>query len=818
MMAGSHRVENETTRRTGTWHGMCLAHLARRAVSRHVIVAAGLCIVTLLVYLPASRFDYLNYDDPDYVTENPHVLKGITAESVRWAFTAAHAFNWHPVTWLSHMLDVELFGSGPAWPHLANALLHTANALLVLVLLRQLTGQFWVSVFVAAFFALHPLRVESVAWVAERKDVLSTFFGLLTLLCYTLFAKGRSSGTQPAVQSSADSAQTQRAHFWYVLALLSFALGLMSKPMLVTWPFLMLLLDYWPLKRLSTNGAGTAHTLRNLVVEKLPFFALTVGSCLVTYYVQKQGAAVQTWFPVWARLENAFVSYARYLGKILWPFDLAVPYPHPGKWPGSSVLLAMLLVFAASAVAWVTRRTQPYVFVGWFWFAGTLVPVIGLVQVGLQSMADRYTYFPSIGLFLALGWLVAEWVRENTKLRRATVVTATVLIVALAVRTSDQLQHWRNTETLFTHSIRCTRANTDAMSALGNYMLKCGRIDDALEWYKRAWTAMPGLGEFRPDAAVMFLEPNPTNVAMLNFKKALKTNAAMADACAQVLNNIGFVMARKGRADDAILWYRAALELKPKYGYALHNLAVELAVQGKHSEAIEFYTAAVSAMPHEPKIHLGLAQSLKAVGQPARAIPHFVAALSAFPQDASVHEQLGVCFAETGAVAEAIKHYQKALELNPRLFKTRNNLGAAFLSIGQYDEAIQQLRAAIQLSPNYAAAHENLGIALAAMGQLDDAVVHLRRAIELEPDVANTHFNLANVFVQQKKLHAAVVEYRQTLRLDPKHVAALCNLGSVLIELGERAEAARYIRKALELAPECTPAQQLLRSLEQRSQ
>ncbi|MDW7978972.1 MAG: tetratricopeptide repeat protein [Verrucomicrobiales bacterium] len=780
-----------------------------------VVILLVLSAVVLLVYLPAVQFDFLNYDDPDYVTENPHVLQGLTGESVKWAFTATHAFNWHPVTWLSHMLDVELFGTGPAGPHLVNVLLHAANALLVLWLLVRMTGRLWPGAFVAAFFALHPLRVESVAWVSERKDVLSTFFGLLTLLFYVLFAQAQVGG-QNDDKPDADPGRKKKARFYYAIALAWFALGLMSKPMLVTWPFLMLLLDYWPLGRLGANGSPIHMRLRRLVIEKLPFFALTVASSAVTYIVQKQGAAVQSWLPLWARLENAFVSYARYLGKIFWPVNLAVPYPHPGKWPGYIVLLAFFGILLVSLMAWQLRRRRPYLFVGWFWFVGTLVPVIGLVQVGLQAMADRYTYFPSIGVFLVLCWFAAELVAKHPKAQIAAVGAGLILAGGLAMRTSDQLAHWRNTETLFVHTVRCTKNNADAMSALGNYKLKLGRVEEALDWYRRAFLAVSGLNEFGTNAAAMFLDPSPTNVAFMKFKMGLKASASVAEACAQVLNNIGFALARLGRADEAILWYRAALEVKPGYVFAMHNLAVELANRGDHANAIKLFTTALAAAPNESRIHLGLARSLKAIGEYARAIQHFRKALGAFPRDASVHEHLGVCLAETGEVNEAIKHYLAALELDPRLFKTRNNLGAALLSLGQLDAAIQQFRAVLESNPDYAAAHENLGIALAAKGEYEGAVIHFRRAIELGPALANTHFNLANVLVQQRKLHEAVAEYKEALRLDPNHVPALCNLGGVMIELGERAEAAQYLRKALELAPEFAPARELLKLAEQQ--
>ena len=808
-------AENRSPCETGAGSALAFSRLVKAVTSTPALVSLAICVATLGVYLRTAGFDFLNYDDPDYVTENPHVLKGLTRHSIWWALTATHAFNWHPITWLSHMLDVELFGTSPTGPHLVNVLLHTANALLVFVLVWRLTGRIWPSAFVAAFFALHPLRVESVAWVSERKDVLSVFFGLLTLLFYALFAMAKSAEPPLGRRPSPHPVGNKKARLYYALALICFALGLMSKPMLVTWPFLMLLLDYWPLKRLDTNATTTAEPFRKLVAEKLPFFALSLVSSLVTFVVQKQGAAVQSWIPFWARLENAFVSYARYLGKIFWPFNLAVPYPHPGKWPGPVVLWAIAMVLILSMVAWLLRRSRPHVFVGWFWFVGTLVPVIGLVQVGLQAMADRYTYFPSIGLYVALCWLGAELATASLFLQRAMVTLAVGVTIGLAIRTTDQLAHWQNTQTLFTHTIRCTKDNADAFTALGNYNLKLGKLDDALHWYEQALLVLPGLRQFGSNVAALFLEPAPTNTAFLKFKHKLRSSPSMAAACAQMFNNYGFALAKKGRPDDAMLWYRAALDVKPGYVFAMHNLGVELANQNKHAEAIELFNAVLRRSPAQAETYLALAKSLKAINQPALAIPHFRRALVAFKNDPAVHEQLGVCLAQIGATTDAIKHYKAALELDPRLFKTRNNLGAALLSLGEIDAAIQQLRIALELNPDYATAHENLGIALAARGDPQAAESQLREAIRLDPGVAATHFNLGNVLAQQGKLEAAVGAFRDAIRLEPNHVPALCNLAGVLTQLGQTNDAIQLLQKAIELAPDFAPAKQLLESLKQ---
>ncbi|MEY4917416.1 MAG: hypothetical protein RL616_1329 [Verrucomicrobiota bacterium] len=373
-------------------------------LSHPKILGLLLGLVTLCVFWPAKDFDFLGYDDPGYFSENPNILGGVTAANVAWAFTSGDAANWHPLTWLSLMLDAEIFGHGPAGPHLTNILFHAANAALLFFLLLRLTGARWRSLLVAALFALHPLHVESVAWIAERKDVLSLFFELLALLAYARWAQRGECG-----ENKFGIGIKHHSSPYNFPALIFFTLALMSKPMAVTMPFLLLLLDAWPLRRFSISDFRFP-VLRTLVVEKVPFFALSGLACVITFIVQKNGGTVATLdaFPLGMRLENAFVSYARYLGKMFWPTPLANPYPHPGHWPVLLVLGSIILLAVASILAFRWRDSRPYFFTGWFWFLGTLVPVIGLVQVGDQAMADRYSYLPLIGMFIALVWLAAE--------------------------------------------------------------------------------------------------------------------------------------------------------------------------------------------------------------------------------------------------------------------------------------------------------------------------------------------------------------------------------------------------------------------------
>ena len=472
------------------------------------LMAILVVLVTAAIYWPATRCDFVNYDDHMYVLDNPHVTSGMTWANVQWAFRSGYATNWHPLTWLSHMLDCQMFGLKPWGHHLTSVLLHALNAGLVFALLQLLTGAPWRSLLVAVLFALHPLRVESVAWVSERKDVLSGFFGLLALLAYVRYAQGRGRKSEarnprpegnpkPEARSPKQEAGRLAALFplpspffylpypiFYLLSLFFLALGLMSKPMLVTWPLVMLLLDYWPLRRMQKrmqnaecrmqNAAppDAQHATRNrphvsritllsLLVEKIPFFFLVALSSVVTFVVQKRGGAMTgvASLPLGVRVETAVLAYARYLGKLFRPVDLAVLYWHPGHWPLGEVLLAGALILCLSVVVWMLRRRAPYLLMGWLWFVGTLVPVIGLVQVGEQAMADRYTYLPCLGVLILTIWGVCELTRSWRYQAIVLAVVAGAASVFCVALTRQQLGHWQDSEALSRHALAVTENN-----------------------------------------------------------------------------------------------------------------------------------------------------------------------------------------------------------------------------------------------------------------------------------------------------------------------------------------------------------------------
>jgi tetratricopeptide (TPR) repeat protein len=548
-------------------------------MSRPRLAGLLLALVTLLVYMPAAHHTFVLYDDGDYITENLVVQNGLTWAGFKWAFTTFHASNWHPLTWLSHMLDCELFGLNPGGHHCVSALFHAVNAALLFVLLLRLTGAFWAGAFIAALFAWHPLHVESVAWASERKDMLSTFFELLALLAYVRYA-------------NASKVQSPKSKKFYALALVMFACALMSKPMPVTMPFVMLLLDYWPLKRISFPS--TLNSQLPTVLEKWPFFLLSAASCVVTYLSQRTTAVVSLkGLPLDLRLENALVSYGRYLLKLFWPENLAVIYPLPDRFPWWQLTLAAAVVIAISWFAWRERRRFAYLPVGWLWFLGTLVPVIGLVQVGSQAMADRYTYFPSIGIFIA----VAFGARDLAGLFQFSKITIAVMagsiLAACVILTEKQLSYWSNDESLFRHAVVATHDNEVAHLNLGVALEKQGRYTEAIAEYRTALRLDPKSVDTHNNLANLLDRQGDTNAALAEYQEALRLDPKAVPPH----NNLGTFFVETGRFDDAMKQYTEAARLDPADAHAYYLMGKLLLREGRDAEAIPLFRKAAQFAP-----------------------------------------------------------------------------------------------------------------------------------------------------------------------------------------------------------------------------
>ena len=623
---------------------------AKGSVWMTLAVCGFLLVAVWLVFGRTIHYDFVNYDDNEYVTDNLHIQQGSAAQKLRWAFTARDAANWHPLTWLSHMLDYRLYGLHAGGHHLTNVLLHAATAVLLFLTLRRMTGALWPSAFVAALFAVHPLRVESVAWVAERKDVLCGLFFVLTLLAYLGYVRRPSS----------------RGRYFAVVAL--FALGLMSKPMLVTLPFVLLLLDYWPLGRFS----GNPGVLRRLVVEKTPLFVLMIFSCILTSMAQAQGEAIVPLdvMPVSARIANASVTYVVYVWRLFWPADLAVFYPrHPlPLWMPAASLAALGSV---SIAAWFWRKRFPYAFVGWFWYLGMLVPVIGLVQVGDQTMADRYTYLPQIGLGIAVAWGAAEIARARHWRPWALGAASAVSIAALMGCAYHQTSFWRDSESLWTRALACTSRNAVAHCNLGAILIDRGQTEAAIE----------------------------------NFELAVTLHPADAGNC----NNYGAALQKLGRHKEAIAQFRAAL----KYGMGGPEphaaLAQSLMHCGRNEEAIAEFQKALKIQPDFVQAHSFLADIFAGQRRMDEAIAQLEEVVKIKPDYAEAHSNLGLALTGRGRMDDAVRHYRKAIELKPDYAEAYSNWGIALAKQGRIDEALTQFRTALVLAER----HNNPSLAAA---------------------------------------------------------------------------------------------------------
>ncbi len=686
-----------------------------------------------------GRFGFVTWDDPDYVAGNVHVARGLTWQGARWALTATDVANWHPVTWLSHMLDVQLYGLNAGPQHVTNLLIHILNTLLLFGLLYSMTRALGRSAFVAGLFAVHPLHVESVAWISERKDVLSALFWMLTVWAYVAYVR------RPALGR-------------YLPVLLLFGLGLMAKPMLVTLPFVLLLLDIWPLQRVELGGADQSwlaalarrrSEVLRLVKEKLPLFVLAAIASVVTVLVQRHGGAVAGFVkvPLSIRLTNAAASYLAYVGKMLWPVRLAAFYPLGTSTPVLQASLGALLLIGVTALAIRAGRRHAYFPVGWFWYVGTLIPVIGLVQVGNQSMADRYAYVPLIGLFIVAAWGAPELVARWQPARFALPTAAVCVVLACAALARAQVRYWSDSIALWQHALDVTEDNYVAHT------------------------------------------------------------------------NMGLALTEQGRYGEAGPHFAEALRLRPNDAVAHNNMGAALMRQGKPDEAARRFAAALRIQPGSADTRLDLGEALALIpGRLADAIAQYREALRIDPSMAVAHYVLGNALAQVpGRIPEAMAEYRAALRIRPGYAEAHLNLGTLLAQDpAQTSNAVAECRAAIRSKPDYAEAHYDLGDLLADIpGRLPDAIAEYQEALRIQPDYVDAHAHLGMALAEMPgRLEDAAAEYQAALRLRPDLLEVRYNLGNVLERVpGRLPDAIAQYRAALQLQPEFQPARQALNRL-----
>jgi protein O-mannosyl-transferase len=587
--------------------------------NRSFLICLVLTLATAAVFYQVCTYDFVNYDDQIYVYENPNIQAGITLKAIKWAFTTGYANFWHPLTLLSYMLDWQLFGSNPAGYHLTNLIFHIANTLLLFLVLKRMTDAVWPSAFAAALFALHPLHVESVAWVSERKDVLSTFFWLLAMWAYLRYVK------QPGISR-------------YLLILLVFALGLMAKPMLITLPFVFLLLDYWPLGRI---GRFQWRIVYRLILEKIPFVALSVISSVIAYLAQQSGGAVTQLAKLGLkiRIYNALISYVTYIEKMIWPSRLTVFYPLVGRNISVPyVVISAAILLAVTILVLRFAKNHRYLFTGWFWYLGTLLPVIGLITVGSHAMADRYSYITLTGLFITIAWGLPELLAGWRYKKNALILSALLIISIMSICTHIQLRYWRNSQTLFQHALDVTKDNYVAHYCIANFLFSQGKPDEVIYHYLEAIRILPDY----------------------------------VDA----LSDLGAVLHREGRIDEAIGYYRRTLEINPRFTRVHLNLAAALADKGSFAEAVTHYRIGLAAMDI-PAIRRDFGSVLVKLGRFEEAVTEYRRVLSAMPDDPNVLNELGCALTHTGNFDEAIAHFKQALQINPQYTDAKNNLNLA---------------------------------------------------------------------------------------------------------------------------------------------
>jgi tetratricopeptide (TPR) repeat protein len=735
---------------------MDVPNLAATSRARFWLIGLGLVCAVLLVYGEAlgREFDFVNADDGDYVAANQHVLAGLSIDGVQWAFTTFHAHNWHPLTWLSLQLDSQLFGTSAPVYHRTNVVLHAVNTLLLFWLLQRLTGAMWCSALVAALFGLHPTHVESVAWISERKDVLSALFWLLTMAAYAWYAERPSMGR-------------------YVLVVLAFVLGLMAKPMLVTLPTVLLLLDYWPLRRWP---AEQPHATRYapaswhwLVVEKLPLFVLAAASIVLTLAAQTRLVRTLEQMSLSARVGNALVSWVQYIVMTLWPVNLAMDYPHPGNalptW--QPVVAAVFLIGASVALLW-GGRTRRYLAVGWLWYLGTLVPVIGLVQAGGQAMADRYNYIPSIGLFIILAWGLADWCAQTSTRVRWAAGLCGAAVALCALLTPLQVHHWRDSEALWRHALAATKESSAAHNQLAMALADKGKPGEALEHFERGLQ----LGPY-----------------------------------ARTYGYMGRVLLELDNLEEAAKNLQRAVSLEPDWASAHLWLARTRKRQGRPQDAVPEFNAALALNEHLNEARLELVDALAELGDFDKSREQLEILMRADPQSASLHQELGRLYKRQGKLAEAVACYDRALALEPGFHEAWNNKGVALEGLDQFAAAAEAYRHAVDLQPEQVVYRLNFAHALWENRERASAASQFSVAFRLNSEWPKALLTEAwSLATHPDARHRNGRQALRTARItceasDYQMPQGLDVLAAAHAELGEYKEAAALQRKALSLLP-----------------
>jgi protein O-mannosyl-transferase len=704
-------------------------HVQPRLLWSSLTVCFLLALAVWIVFGQTIHYGFINYDDDIYVYENPTVTRGLDIFEIPGIFTHdTGPDEWDPLTEISFMLDWQFYGPDAGGYHFTNIILHAATAILLFLALREMTGTLWRSAFVAALFAIHPLRVESVAWVVERKDVLSGFFFMLALLTWTRYAQRR-----PGTAGGETKLSSVISYFgpgnWtanYYLTLVFFTLALLSKAVVVTFPFVLLLLDYWPLKRAAQGR--TLYIWLGLVLEKVPLFLLSAAGCVATVLSRLDVVAMAQGLTTSWRIENAIMAYVDYIGRMIYPAGLALLYAHPQKvLPLGRIVFSVAILLGITAYAIASRRKHPCLVTGWFWYLGTFVPMIDIMQTGDQTRGDRYTYLPQIGLYIMVAWGIVEFCRACRLRRIVPAMAAALILIALLSASYVQTKYWKDSVTLWTRTLACTPGSYIAHCNLGIALADEGKSDEAIQHFHKALQINPDDAKSINNLGKVFMTQGKLDEAMGYFNHALQIKPDDV----KTLNNLGVALADEGKLDDATRELDQVLKLDPNFADACYNLGNVLILRGFLDEAIESYRRAIEINPDLPDVQCNLGVALARQGNMDQAIAHYGQAIQLKPQYPDALNDLAGALTAQGKFDEAAKYYEQVIQIKPNDPIALNNLGVALARLGKPDEAVQRFNQALRFNPNDPSTYNNLGITLAKEGKLDEAVRNLQQALEL---------------------------------------------------------------------------------------
>jgi tetratricopeptide (TPR) repeat protein len=677
-----------------------------------LIIYIALTVVTLAVYGQVSGFDFVNFDDPLYILENHHIQSGFTLDSIRWAFGTKHNDLWNPLVWLSFMFDYKLFGLNAGGYHVTNLILHILSSLLLFWLFHRRTGAIWKSAFVAAFFALHPLHVESVAWVSERKDTLSAFFWMLTLCLYVRYTE------KPAVKR-------------YLFVLFSFACALMSKPMAVTLPVVMILLDYWQLNRIEQplkNNNYTGGTIMRQLKEKTPFFILSAIAVIVALY--NPDVTAGKLIPIGDRAANALVTFVIYLEKTFLPYHMAVYYPFPSRIPVWQVIGAALLIALISVSVMVMVKRLPYLFVGWFWYVITIAPVIGMIQVSVSApyaMADRYHYLPSIGLAVILAWGIPALIQREDIQKRILIPAGIIVIAVLAVLAWIQCGYWKNSTALWNHALKVTKDNYIAYGNSGVVLTEQGKYEEALKYFNEAI-------RIKPDYDILFI-------------------------------NRGAVYAELGRYQQAFDDFNKALLLK-SHNVNFYKIRGSVFYKlGRYENAVQDFTRAIYLGPDRFDLYYLRGNAFFEIGRYQQALSDYNRAIGIYPQSTDTLNRRGTIHLKYSRYEQALHDFDRVIDLNPGYYKAYNNRANVYARTGRYPLAMEDLNSALRLEPKYVSARYNRAILLAGTGEFQKAVEDFSQVIKDKPDDVGSYNGRASVYLNTGQIEAGCMDARKACSL-----------------------------------------------------